>query len=259
MNIQQLLKGTTAGRIQQVGYMPMIPILKNSEEQDERICDPTKILLGTQNYGSMDMENPTDRIGILPFGSAIMTKQAAQNHATPKAKLLRSKSRDHVDYAACIQETQGGLINKGEHELSILPWCLKEHCLKSRNQREYSKLWPALREFNKSLGVRVTGHLEIYLQEFKDDLDTFIAQFEIVPGQVGAFILIDGHVMGIELTPNYQYFKAVWKPLIRESYGSLVLQYIKQFGKDAPVPRTRLPLNTNVHSLEDLQKELVST
>jgi len=255
MNISEILRGTVPGTMQQVGYMTMIPLTR--EKQDDNICDPSKILLGTANYGEMSMENPTANVAILPFGSSIMTKQAAQNHATPKAKLLRSNSRDKIHYAACIQETQGGLIGQGSHEISILPWVLKEEALKSRDTTEYNKLWPSIREFNKVLGVRVTGHLELYLDHFKDDLDTFIAQFEIIPNQVGAIILMNGYVMGIELAPNYSYFKDIWRPLIRECYGSLVLQYTKEFGGNPPMPKTRTPLNTNVKDLKALQKELV--
>jgi len=259
MNIREILKGTTPGKIQQVGYMSIIPVLREPEDVNENVCDPTKILIGTRNYGEMDMENPTDKIGIVPFGTGVLTKQRAQNHATPKAKILRSKALESIDYGACIQETQGGLISRGEHEFTILPWSLREAGILTRNKKEYSKLWAPIREFNNSLGVRITGHLEVYLDHFKDDLDSFVAQFEVVPNQVGAIILMNGYVMGIELTPNYSYFRSIWKPLIRESYGSLVLQYQKQFGEDAPIPRTRVALQTNVKDMKSLQKELVRT
>lgn len=257
MNIVELLAGTSPGKIQQVGYMSIIPIIKDIDEQDEQVCDPARVLLGTSSYGSVELENQTDQVAIVPFGVGTITEQRAQDHAVPKAKVLSAKQKSTINYAACIQETQGGYVTKDAHNVTILPWAIKEISLRTRNETSYSKLWPAIRSFNKSLGVRITGHLEIYLKEFKDDLDSFIAQFEIVPGQIGAIILIDGYVMGIELTPNYQYFKSVWNPLIRESYGSLVLQYIKEFGDNPPVPRTRVPMNTNVTSLTELEKELV--
>ena len=255
MNISKILKGLEVGTIQQVGYMGIIPLLKETENDDFGV--PTGVLLSTRNYGNLEAENPSDRMTILPFGTGVITSQAAQNHATPKAKLLAARQHVHMPYAACTQETQGGSIQAGEHPITILPWAIKEMALRTKDEEEYSKLWPVIREFNQSLGVRVTGHLELYLKQFKDDLDNFIAQFEVVPNQVGAIILINGYVMGIELTPNYEYFKSVWNPLIRECYGSLTLQYQKQFGDNPPAPRTREPLNTNVSSLKQLQEELV--
>ena len=254
MNISEILKGVEAGTLQSVGYMQIIPLTRG--EDYDQFCMPTEVLLSTENYGTMQVENTSDRMTILPFGTGVVTSQAAQNHATPKAKLLGGHQRADIPYAACTQETQGGIILPGQHPITILPWAIKEMALKTKDDQHYNKLWSSIREFNQSLGVRVTGHLELYLEQFKDDLDNFIAQFEVVPNQVGAIVLINGYVMGIELTPNCEYFKSVWNPLIRECYGSLALQYVKQFGDDPPMPRTRVPLNTNVSSLEQLQKEV---
>jgi uncharacterized iron-regulated protein len=68
---------------------------------------------------------------------------------------------------------------------------------------------------------------------------------------------MNGNIVGFERAPNYEYWKTVWTPLIRESYGSLIIQYIKQFGANPPPPKTRAPLkNTGINSIGDIRKAL---
>jgi hypothetical protein len=130
--------------------------------------------------------------------------------------------------------------------------------LGKKNSREsYGKLWPAIGELNSHLGLAKTGHLELYLKQFKSQLDEFICQFECLHNQVGAIIIMNGNIVGFERAPNYEYWKTVWTPLIRESYGSLIIQYIKQFGANPPPPKTRAPLkNTGINSIGDIRKAL---
>jgi len=80
-------------------------------------------------------------------------------------------------------------------------------------------------------------------------LDEFIGQFEIVPNQVGAIILLNGQVAGIERSPNYEFWKELWKPLIRECYGSASLVFAKQGVKPSP-PLGRMPIND--HNVKDI-------
>lgn len=242
VKISDLLRGVSAGYPQTVGYMTVIPLV--SDLVDERFTVPSKIQTATKDYGSLEVKNPLrDGIAILPFGSAILTKQSAQNHAVGHAIPIKSGSQVTDRTAACIQDSQGGTIRMGEHQLSILPWLLKEPMFQIRGEQKYSKLWPSIKQFNTTLGLADRGHLEVYLQHFKKELDQFIAEFEVVHRQVGAVILINGEVVGVERAPNYAYWKDVWTPLIRECYGSLVLQYRKKYGDSPPPPKTRKPLS----------------
>jgi hypothetical protein len=86
-------------------------------------------------------------------------------------------------------------------------------------------------------------------------MDEFVAQFEIVPRQVGAIVLIEGSVVDLERSPNYSYFKVMWKPLIRECYGSFSLQAAKQSGFALPPNRVALS-GAHVRSLADIRKAL---
>ena len=252
--IADVLKGLKPGTIQSVGYMQIIPLL--SEVGNDKYVLPTEVLISNRNYGEMQMENPTEGTLIIPFGMGVITRQSAQDHATPKAKILKRLEKAHINYAACIQQSQGGYLARGQHPMTILPWAIKGVALETRDDTNYGKLWGAITELNSSLGASRRGHLEVYLETFKDDLDTFIAQFEIIPNQVGAIVLINGYIVGIERTPNSGYFKALWRPLIRESYGSLVLQYRKKFGETPPIPKTRVPLKGSITSLEELKDAL---
>lgn len=82
-----------------------------------------------------------------------------------------------------------------------------------------------------------------------------MAEFEHVPDQVGAVILINGQVVGIERAPSCVYWKAVWPRLIRDCYGSLALQLINSQSQPLP-PTTRVPLSTNISSLDELADAL---
>ena len=255
MTISKILKGVKPGKLQSVGYMQIIPLI--SDIVDNKFSPPNEIYTATSNYGTLEVENRGKSMTILPFGAGILTEKAAQNHAAPITKLLDTNKRVRIDTAACIQQTQGGLIQSGKHTMTILPWSLKEAAIMTKDVRSYNKLWPAITQFNDQLGLMRTGHLELYLKKFKDELQTFIAEFEIVPNQVGAIIIMNGNVVGIERAPNYEFWKEIWKPLIRECYGSLAITYAKDDEKNPIPPKTRVPLkSTGIKSISDIRKAL---
>jgi len=256
ITIAEVLKGTVAGRMQSVGYMQIIPLI--SDLVDDAIGAPS-FHSSTSDYGSLTVENKSPKDSILPFAAGFISKQAAQNHAVTKAKLVSGGRRSTINTAACIQSSQGGTIAHGDHQMTILPWIIREHSQAVKDVRKYSKLWPAIEEFNQNLGLQKRGHLEDYLNKFDKELSTFIAEFEVVPKQVGAIILMNGFVVGVERAPNYEYWNKIWKPLIRECYGSLAIQYKKNFGANPPPPKTRVPLKSvNVRSLAGIKKALKS-
>jgi len=257
MNIKQILKGVKPGRLQSVGYLQIIPLV--SQLIDERFVSPAQTDISTAGYGKLVFSNKTsDKTTIIPTHTAYVTKQAAQDHAMMHLGLLKSHSEKQYNTAACIQETQGGYMSQNKYEFFILPWSLREISLKKRYVETYSKIWDDIKIFNQQLGLNSKGHLEFFVKEFKSELDLFIAQFEIIPNQIGAIILINGSVVGIERVPNYQYWRELWKPLIRECYGSLSLQTARGIWgsvKDR-IPATRIPMKSNVMSLDDIENEL---
>jgi len=260
VNIKDILKGLRPGRIQSVGYMQIIPlILDDPSLQFGDLAIPTDVYVGTRDYGFVQFTNKSDKVQIVPFGSAYMEKRQGQDHAIPHVTLVNKKETKDVMTACCIQSSTGGYLKSEQHKLSILPQSLFEPALNTRDIRGYNRLWEPIEKFNSKLGLRARGHLEDYMDQFEEELDKFVAEFELVHNQIGAIILVDGSVVGIERSPNFAYFKAIWKPLIREAYGSLVLEYRKKFGETPKAPANRKSLNIRkINSLNDLKREYIS-
>lgn len=256
ITIKDVLKGCVPGKMQSVGYMQVIPLLLEPELTDLRFAPFTDLESGTEDYGSMYLHNKSNKHTIFPMCGGMLSKEAAQNHAIGKAKLMAPNSRDMMTHAACIQQTQGGYVRSGVHPTTIMPYSMRAEAIRVKDVKSYGKLWPAISKFNEQIGTtRNDGHLEYYLDQFGDRLDEFIGQFEIVLNQVGAIVLLNGQVAGIERAPNYEFWKALWKPLIRECYGSESLIFGRKGVKKSP-PLGRMPINDhNVTDLESLEAE----
>jgi len=163
----------------------------------------------------------------------------------------------------CIQQTQGGYITPGSHKMLILPLALRKPALEKRQSRGYSKLWESIGAYNRSYGVSATGNLVNYIQGFERQMDQFIAEFELVDNQVGAIVLINGDVVGVERAPSSEYWSTVWEPLLRVCYGSAAIAASRQTQKVATVLKTRVPLkvvdfsdmDSLCDALEDVEKK----
>jgi hypothetical protein len=254
ITISEILKGTTAGRMQSVGYMQVIPLI--SQIEDDRFVSPMEAEVSTRGYGSMVFKNPINKVLIIPLHAGYVVKQAAQDHAMSQVGVIGRQRKRVFNNSMCIQQTQGGYIPRGKHKMLILPFSLREAALKVRKKVSYNKLWDEISKFNIKMGARKGGHLEFFLDKFKNELDQFIAEFEPVPGQVGAIILIDGEVVGIERAPSVSYWLGIWPALIRECYGSLALEYQQSMGEQPELPKVRIPMSEDVTTLEDVLNSL---
>lgn len=253
ITVEEILHGTQTGRRQTVGVMEVIPIIG---EGDDTFAPPD-VEVGTSNYGSVNLRNDSDRPTIVPPGAGWVVKQAAQDHAIGSGKLMKPGESTRIDTAMCIQQSQGGFIASQKHKMLVLPASLRARALAMRDQRDYSKLWGDISTFNQSVGARSGGygggHLEYFLDHFKKQLDEFVAEFELVPDQIGAIILIGGRVVGVEIAPNAEFWAHVWEPLVRVCYGSLAIKVAKALGDGALVSR---PLSVKDDSLEGIQAAL---
>lgn len=252
ISIAEILKGTVAARMQSAGYMQVVPL--TSEIQDHSILSPDQLNVSTTGYGSLVFQNDEDKFTIVPAHAAYVVKQAAQDHAMAHAGFVNRRQNRAFNTAMCVQQSQPGYIKPDKYKMLILPFSLREKAYKIRREKLYNKLWSSISEFNGSLGVSAQGNLVFFLDQFKTELDQFVAEFEPVPNQVGAIILIDGKVMGIERAPNYDYWKAIWPALIRECYGSLAIEY-RNKNKDKS-PEVRFPLEGEISNLDELKESL---
>ena len=250
LTIAEILRGTGVGATQSAGQMQVIPLLG---EDDDTFAPPT-IEVGTSTYGSVLLRNDADRPTIVPPGAGWVVAQKAQDHALGGGALLEPFGTRQLDTAMCIQQSQGGLIAKAKHAMLILPAALRAKALSVRHVRDFRKLWEGIGEYNKTFGINmVGGHLEYFLRTFQKELAEFVAEFELVPRQVGAIVLIGGKIAGIERAPSAAYFQAVWEPLIRVCYGSLAVKVAKV--RREP-PSTRIALSVTEKTLAGLRRAI---
>lgn len=248
--LADILRGCEPGRVQSVGLMQVLPLL--STEETGPVTSPKALTVGTSHYGTLLFENPLNEVAIVPRDAGFLTGKSSQDHAMPVVGIIPGGMTRKFENAACIQETTGGMI-KGKFEMIILPFLLREAALMTRERQEYSKLWNVIKRFNTAMGLRSSGHVDVFLNAFSSQLDQFVAEFEPVPRQVGAIFLVNGHVVGIERVPTYEYWLEIWQPLVRVCYGSLAL-YMRKHVEN--IPDTRVPLGQDFDDLAGLEEAL---
>lgn len=258
IKLEEVLKGKKAGKIQKVGIMSVIPIFhQTSDLADYSIATPKQSLrASTTNYGSFSFKNQdSERVAIIPSHYSVMTKQAAQDHAMSRAGLLGAKSKKTFNDAFCVQETQGGMMNEMDHEFVVLPYTLRNAVHKIGRGTGFNRLWNDISQFNREMGVtKGGGHLVYFFEKYGDKLGEFVAQFECLPKQTGAIILIDDKVVGLEIAPNPEYWAEVWEPLIRACYGSETVRRLllkKADEKDHKLKDSKITQATSLAELED--------
>lgn len=257
LTLKEILKGTTPGRMQTVGLMQVIPLLSDMEFEGY-VTPEQGGKISTSSYGQLVFENNSDDTVIVPNNAAYLKKTFGQDHAMTSAGVVRKKSTKVYRNAVCVQQNTGGHIPKEAHPFTIMPFSLREPILKTRKDSNYGRHWGDITNFNRSLGITSTaGHLEYFYDAFNKELDQFVAEFETVNRQVGAIVLINGVVVGIERAPNYKYWKTLWKEIIRSCYGSLAIQVMRSKSEDKKeVEKIRIPLPKNkaknVAELNDL-------
>lgn len=255
LTVEEILNGTGLGRTQSVGHMSVIPLIDAEDAQDDTFAPPD-FNASTRDYGAVNVENLNDKPTIVPTGTGWVTDQYAQDHATPSAKLMGPKQKDTVNQACCIQETQGGLIKSEKVDFVVLPTSIRVQAVASRNEQNYSRLWPHLRKLRKDMSCRgqgniPAGNLADVLKTFEKELDEFVAEFELVPKQVGAVVVIGDRVVGVERAPTEEFWQRLWSPLIRVCYGTLAIQ-VKQRGR----PIHRVGLDVKKKTLDGIQAAL---
>jgi hypothetical protein len=252
LTIRQVLRGCEVGRMQSVGLMQVIPLL--SELEDQRFVSPAQALVSTEEYGALVFRNPTPLLLIVPCHIGYVVDERAQDHAMTHAGLVLAEKRRRFDTAVCIQETEPGLIREDSYRMMVLPYPLRESALEMRYDETFDRMWPAISALNREAGLGDEGNLVRFLSHFQRELDQFVAEFECVPDQVGAIILIAGHVVGVERAPSRAYFASIWDALIRECYGSQAIRVARQLEGELPIARARL--RDDVKSLAGLAAAL---
>jgi hypothetical protein len=249
LTVEMILKGTGIGPMQSVGQMQVIPITGD----DDATFAPPELEVGTSGYGQVALRNAHDKPTIVPYGAGWVVKERAQDHAVGSGAFLKAGEERVLHKAMCIQQSQPGLISRAKRALTILPAKLRAKALAIRHVDQYNKLWEHITAFNTAIGVDVAANLVTFLTRFEKELDEFVAEFEIVPRQIGAIVLVGGEIVGVERAPSAAYFAATWEPLVRVCYGSLAIAAGKS---RSMAPATRLPLITGAKTLDALRSAL---
>jgi hypothetical protein len=229
--VKELLRGFRVDleSVQVVGNMAVVPLVSD-EEFKSRVSDVDEVVLDKDvDYGTLRFKNQSGGIGIVLQGATIVTQQKAQDRTVPRAVILKGKAVENVS-AFCVQSSQCGLIRtdqiadefKDESPFFILPPTLRASALEraNGNRGNFSGLWDSLSKYSGTFaGVGSSSHLKDIYDRYRVDLDKFVAQFEPVPNQLGAIVIIDRQVVAVDIMPTYRSWKIMWRGLIRDSYG----------------------------------------
>jgi hypothetical protein len=146
------------------------------------------------------------------------------------------------------------------HQFQILPATLRRIDKEMAERHEFGKFWPSISALNEAFGLPSGGgHLKVLFSQLDKELHQFVAEFETIPGQIGALIIINGRLQGVEIAPSPEYWDSVWEPLIRFSYGPEAVLGARRLGEDgareAMLSRPRLQCD-NPSSIEDIEHAL---
>lgn len=253
MKFKQALKTIQFGKPQNVGNMVVIPLISNTEHTDVSE-DMLFHISKDSDYAHLTLSNPEDRPSIVPQGATYITKQSAQDRTVLSANVIKPKKEKIVN-VGCVESGQGGYISEGTEEFTFVPPTIRAVAMEkdSEDHDNYEILWKDIEKYMKKIGMKgIRAHISDFYRQFKKELDEFVASFEPVDKQVGAVILINNQVRGIEIYPNYKSWKKVWRGLIRDCYGAEALAFIK---KERVVGYKPIINIDKINSLKDLEIE----
>lgn len=235
--LSDLLRGLVPGRMQSVGLMQIIPLIG---EEATGYLSPDEVEVESPQYGILGFMKRTKGKVIIPSGAAYMTKENAQDHTLPHPGVIAKNANvSRYNTAACIQSSMPGHMVAAKRPFTIVPYAVKAAGLRVRHEVSYSKLWGFIENLNREAGLAARGHLDDFTNGFAKQLDQFVAEFEPVPQMLGAIVIVNGAVVGIERSPSYEHWLSCWKPLVRDCYGS----HAMMVGRTNKIPPpNRIPL-----------------
>lgn len=233
MDSDQLVKNLSPyqfGAPQRSGVMTVLPLFMADSSFEGRFVGPLSGLKLSKvyTYGKMELSNPSEAgIGIVPLHMGYI-QDKAQNHALCRSAFLSPGQKLVFEDACCVQASQGGYLEEKQQWFFILPLQLRLEALKLRGKENYSKLWEAIAELNKSFGLGNRGHLELIVSQKRAFLTQYQSRFELLPGQRGAMFFIGDRFVGLEIAPTPAYFAEVWMALICFAYGIAAMYHEQQ-------------------------------
>ncbi len=254
MKIITMLQDIKFGKPQNVGNMIVIPLVSETECSDVSE-DMLFNISSDSDYAHLTLRNTEDRPVIVPQGTAYINKQKAQDRTVLSTEVLGANEEKEVD-VGCVQSSEGGNMQPGTDEFTFIPATIRTSALEKHaigQDHNYDILWQDIEEYVKKIGIGGRAHIHDFYDSFKKELDEFVASFEPIEKQIGAIILINNVVVGIEIYPNYKSWLKVWRKLIRNSYGADAMGLISK--KTAIGLKPILDID-KINSVDDLQEEV---
>jgi len=249
--------------IQSVGNMTVVPIISDQEFTNVANINEVK-LSADRDYGELEFANHSGKLAIVIQGWTIIDGQHAQDRTVPYAQLIKAGTKlmpaKKGVPANCVQAHQGGHFNVGAWEqenFMVLPPSLRSLAIKNSNynRAEYNALWSSLRTWVKTMNCEDSGLTHFY-SKHRDTLDTFVAQFEPVDKQLGAIVFINGELVAVDIMPKYETWKAMWRQMIRDSYGAEAIRLQENQGAQVTHPSIDV---ASVKTVSDLAKAFKET
>ena len=228
------LQGIGIGNPQVVDEMIVIPLIGPNRGN---VAEPQALKFdGTgRGYGRMSFTN-TDTNGrpaIVPAHTTARAKGSGQDHSMPGVGIVPVGSTT-FDYCCCIEQSRPGVLQGEMDSFDVLPVGLRKAfgSMEFRKRTDIGRLWGNISAWMKGLTDTGRAHLVDFYDstKYKERLEQFSAEFEPVPGQLGALIMFGGVPVGIEIMPTNRHWEAYWQYIIRGCYGAelIRLQELKQ-------------------------------
>lgn len=249
--LRELLRGFEARQPQSVANMVIIPLVGQDTEMNDVGTVADIYLERDRAYDRLTMGTNASNVTIIPGGYALITEESAQDRAVRSKELVAAKSKREVS-AFCVQSSQGGYMSKADTESKrarMLPATVRRAAYVNRNAQGYDGLWNTLSRYNSTMGLH-GDFLKTFFDRFRQQLDEFVAEFELVPHQRGAIVLINNKVVGVEIAANPMAFSAQWELLVRDCYGSEAV--VQQ--QDVTIDETAI--FSDAETLEELDEKL---
>lgn len=258
MKLGKVLKDTKFGKPQNVGNMIVVPIVSDTEclEVSE---DMLFHIASDTDYAHLTLKNADNRPVVIPQGTSYLTKQKAQDRTILSAHVIEAAKEETVN-VSCVESSQGGNLETGTEDFTFIPASIRIPAITKEQpgHSEYNVLWKDIEEYMKKIGIGPgRAHINDFYTHFKKELDEFIASFEPVDKQIGAVILINNVVVGVEIFPNYGSWKKIWRKLIRDSYGADAMALIKKETVIGMKPFVNLDKVNSMEELEEQSKKVI--
>jgi hypothetical protein len=227
------------GNPQVVDEMIVVPLVGSDRGN---VADPQALKFdGTgRGYGHMTFKNEDEarRPAIVPAHTTARSKNSGQDHTMPGVGIVPFGETTFSN-CCCIEQSRPGRLEGEMDSFDVLPVGLRKAFGDAtfRTRTEIGRLWNSISSWLRGLTPTGRAHLVDFYEsdKYKERLERFSAEFEPVPGQIGAIIMFAGVPVGIEIMPTNKHWEAYWQYIIRGCYGAELvrLQELKQLKSSA--------------------------